>query len=128
MCFTARYPITRLEADGFGPLDKVDIRLSRTLNVVTGENATGKSQLLKLLYASTRSLSDRPTLTKEALSSVIASALTGVLRPDQLGRLVRRVQGRGRASIRMKYQGISESLAFGFASNARSSVQIEHFP
>ncbi|MDE3724657.1 AAA family ATPase [Nocardiopsis sp. N85] len=124
----ARYPITRLEADGFGPLDEVDIRLSPTLNIVTGENATGKSQLLKLLYAGTRSLSGRPTLTKSALSSDIAEALIGIFRPDQLGRLARRVQGRGRARVELKYGGISDPLAFDFASNARSDVRIVSLP
>ncbi|WP_306368071.1 ATP/GTP-binding protein [Nocardiopsis sp. CC223A] len=124
----ARYPITRLEADGFGPLDEVDIRLSPTLNIVTGENATGKSQLLKLLYAGTRSLAGRSTLTKSALSSDIAEALIGIFRPDQLGRLARRVQGRGRARVELKYGGIGEPLAFDFASNARSDVRVASVP
>lgn len=124
----ARHPITRLEADGFGPLNKVDIQLSPTLNIVTGENATGKSQLLKLLYAGTRALADRPTLTKSSLSSEIARTLVGVFRPEQLGRLVRRAQGRSRASVSLKYKGIGDSLAFDFASNARSDVQIASVP
>lgn len=124
----ARYPIVRLVADSFGPLDQVDISLSPTLNIVTGDNATGKSQLLKLLYASTRALNDSSSLTKTALSSDIADALVGVFRPDQLGRLARRVQGRSRASVKLKYQGIADPLEFSFASNARSEVQTTSIP
>ncbi|MFD6098927.1 ATP/GTP-binding protein [Nocardiopsis flavescens] len=124
----ARHPITRLEADGFGPLDRVDIRLSPTLNIVTGDNATGKSQLLKLMYAGTRTLSDESALTKTALSSGVADALTGIFRPEQLGRLVRRVRGRSRASVSLKYGGIREPLSFDFASNARRDVQIRSVP
>ncbi|GAB3251750.1 AAA family ATPase [Arthrobacter pigmenti] len=124
----AQYPIVRLKADGFGPLEFVDIRLSPTLNIITGGNATGKSQLLKLLYASTRTLNDTTAFTKSGLAPSIADALTGVFRPDQLGRLARRVQGRARASVEVKYQGIGEALRFNFASNARSEVQIDSIP
>ncbi len=49
----ARYPIAHLRASAFGPLDKVDVSMSPQLNIITGDNATGKSQLLKLLYAAT---------------------------------------------------------------------------
>lgn len=124
----AHFPITRLEVSGFGPLDKVDINFSPTLNIITGENATGKSQLLKLLYASTRTLSDDANLTKSSLASNVAEALIGVFRPEQLGRLARRVQGRGRASVSLKYGRIGEALSFDFASNARSDVQITSYP
>lgn len=124
----ARYPLTRLEADGFGPLDDVDIQLSPSLNVITGDNATGKSQLLKLLYAGTRSLYDAPGPAKSVLSSHITNALVGVFRPEQLGRLARRVRGRSRASVRMKYKGIGEPLDFNFASNAQRDVKIDSVP
>lgn len=124
----AEYPIKRLVTDGFGPLDRVDIQFSPTLNVITGENATGKSQLLKLLYASTRPLTDNPSLTKQALSTAIADALIGVFRPDQLGRLARRAQGRSRASVSVKFGGISEALDFSFASNSSSEVKLESYP
>lgn len=124
----ARYPIARVKVDGFGPLDAVDIELSPSLNIITGENATGKSQLLKLLYASTRTLGDGTVLTKGALASEIGDALVGVFRPDKLGRLVRRVRGRGRATVEMKYQGIGDPLAFNFSSNSKSEVRVDTLP
>lgn len=124
----AQYPITNLKADSFGPFGKIDIKLSQILNVFTGDNATGKSQVLKLLYASTRPLSFGPTPNKSALSSAIADALVGVFRPEQLGRLARRTQGRGRASVEIKYRRIGEALEFTFASNARTDVSISSYP
>jgi len=124
----AQYPIIRLVADGFGPFDSVDLALSPTLNVITGENATGKSQLLKLLYVCTRTLQDATALTKNALSSDVADALVGVFRPDQLGRLVRRVRGQARATVGVRYQGIGEPLEFAFASSARTEVKVDSIP
>lgn len=124
----AEFPITRLQAKSFGPLEDVDLALSPTLNIITGDNATGKSQLLKLMYAGTRALRSAPALTKSALSTEIAEALTGVFRPDQLGRLARRVRGRSRADVEMKYQGIGSPLSFGFSSVARSEVQLGTIP
>ncbi|MDR0960607.1 MAG: ATP-binding protein [Propionibacteriaceae bacterium] len=124
----AQHPIVGLQVKGFGPLESIDIPLSPTLNIVTGGNATGKSQVLKLLYASTRSLNGDTALTKSALSSGIAEALTGVFRPDQLGRLARRVQGRSRAQVGVKYKGISDPLVFNFASNAQSEVRVDSIP
>ncbi|XKK41605.1 ATP-binding protein [Nocardiopsis sp. ARC36] len=124
----AHYPLSRLEVDGFGPLDEVDIQLSPRLNVITGDNATGKSQLLKLLYASTRSLREDPIPTKNALSAHIAKALIGVFRPDKLGRLARRVRGRSRASVKLKYKGIRDPLEFNFASNSQKDVKVDSVP
>jgi len=124
----AKYPIARLKVDDFGPLNDVDVTFSPTLNIITGGNASGKSQLLKLLYASTRSLVGDVSRTKSALSSDIASTLIGVFRPDSLGRLARRVQGRSRASVEVKFGGIGDPLAFAFASSAKTEVHIELVP
>lgn len=124
----AEFPIVRLEAQDFGPLEDVDLELSSQLNVLTGDNATGKSQLLKLLYATTNALTSAPSATKTALGTEIAESLTGVFRPDSLGRLARRVQGRSRAEVTVKYRGIGQPLDFGFSSVARTDVQVSTFP
>jgi ABC-type ATPase involved in cell division len=123
----AIYPITGLKADGFGPLDAVEIPLSPTLNIVTGDNATGKSQVLKLLYACTRCLNGNIALTKKDLSAGIADGLIGVFRPDSLGRLARRQRGRSRANVEVGYKDVG-SLKFDFSSIATSEVQLKSIP
>ena len=124
----ARYPITRLAVDAFGPFGDVDLTLSPNLNIITGENASGKTQLLKLLYASTRAQKSATALTKTELATGIANALMGVFRPNQLGRLARRVQGRSRATVSVKYQGIGNELAFNFTSHAQTEVKVSSVP
>lgn len=123
------YPIQTLSATSFGPFANIEISFSDRLNVVMGDNGAGKSQLLKLLYAATLPLITREELgIKPPLGRELASRLVGVFRPDSLGRLTNRVQGRSRAEVSLKYRGIGEPLEFSFASNSRSDVAIERRP
>lgn len=124
----ATHPITNLRVDSFGPLHRVDVELSPGLNVITGDNGTGKSQLLKIMYSAVSVISHDSGLTKTALNMAVANKLMGVFRPDSLGRLARRVQGRARAEVELKFSGIGQPLEFSFASNSRSEVRVESVP
>ena len=71
------------------------------LNVIVGENGTGKTHLLKLPYAVMALASDKSrrrdgrTPTKAFLQTGIAEKLANVFRPEDshLGRLAHRQQG-----------------------------------
>lgn len=124
-----RYPIDSVSAKSFGPFAEVAVDFSPALNVVVGDNGAGKSQLLKLLYAATVPLtSGDESLTKSALGRDIAARLVGVFRPDSLGRLTNRVQGRSRAELCVAFRGMTEPLEFSFASNSRSEVTVGKHP
>lgn len=124
----AQYPIASVSVSSFGPFHDVELDLAPGVNVIVGDNATGKSQLLKLLYSCTKSLKDAETLTKKDLAGDVASKLVGAFRPESLGRLTRRVQGRGRADIGVKYAGIGDPLRFDFSSHAKREVVIRNAP
>ena len=69
----------------FGAFTELKLRFSPGINVFIGANATGKSQLLKLLYTMHRS-------AEEGLSpDVIRDKLQSVFKPDHLRRLVHHV-------------------------------------
>lgn len=117
----------------FGPLSEADLNFSSGINVVVGDNDAGKSQLLRLLYActavvSSKSARSRDVSTKASQRTAIASKLVGVFKPDFLGRLVTRARRRSRAEVLLAFEGIDEPVAFDFASNARSEVQVKAFP
>lgn len=128
----AMSPVTRVQLDAFGPFESLDLTLSPRLNVIVGENGTGKSQLMKVLYTCTKVLheasSGPPALTKGALTTALADKLVGVFRPDRLGRLANRAAGRKRSRVIVHFDGDSEPLSFNFAINAASTVAVESVP
>lgn len=124
----AKHPISHLRASAFGPFRDIDVEFSPGLNVIVGDNATGKSQLLKLLYTGTKALHAAEQLTKKDLAPAIGSKLVGAFRPATLGRLTRRAQGSSRASVSIKYTGILEELSFSFSSRSTRDVTIDSVP
>jgi energy-coupling factor transporter ATP-binding protein EcfA2 len=94
------------------------------INVIAGENGAGKSHLLKALYAVV-SADETPkgTLASNA-ESRLATKLVNVLRPESLGRLVRRRPGRGKSDIEIEFSGPRQKLGFSFATNSRTEVNI----
>ena len=79
------------------------LAFARNLNVIVGENGAGKSHLLKLAYSLLAVSGEAGKAvtqpTKAVWQTEIAGKLDRVFRPDALGRLVRRRQGRERCEI-----------------------------
>jgi predicted ATPase len=104
------------------------------LNVVVGENGTGKTHILKLAYSLTqvcargaREPASAPT--KSFLQSAIANKLTAVFRPDELGRLARRDRrGRQRSEVCCHYRAPIDEVAFSFNTASRSEVIVDRAP
>lgn len=99
------------------------------LNVIVGENGVGKSHVLKALYAMLKVQAGRPEdLTKTALERAYADKLVRVMRPESLGRLVKRKQGRDRCEIRLTMKSAKASSEIGFATNAKTQVDVKQLP
>lgn len=120
--------LNRATIKNFGPLPSGDYVFAPGLNVVVGENGSGKSQLLKLLYSLLKVQADSKELTKTVLQKSCADKLVGVFRPDALGRLVTRRQGHDRCEIALSMQEPEQDLAISFATRSSSSVQIDALP
>ncbi|GGP00718.1 AAA family ATPase [Stakelama pacifica] len=117
------------------PSDKWNF--SSGLNVIIGENGLGKSHVLKALYSSLKALTQDSTslegISLEKLGKIqtekrIADELIGNLRPDTLGRLVKRQQGRNKSEISIKFNKNEFNIDFSFATNSRSQVEITRMP
>ncbi|MDK8880482.1 AAA family ATPase [Corynebacterium sp. MSK008] len=126
----ATNPIERLQARSFGPFGDLDLNFSPKLNVITGDNGTGKTQLLKLMYSLSKTLEPAriDTPSKTSLAAPLANKLIGVFKPDTIGRLASRVRGRSRASISLKYAGIRDPLKVEFSSASDTRVAVNSVP
>lgn len=117
-----------LKLEHFTVFDDAHLEFSRGLNVVIGENGTGKSQLLKLAYALSAVSADAAKSTrqgKDELQRSIADKLVNTCRPDSLGRLVSRQRGRGRADVAVEFIEPGAGFAFSFSTNSKSEVKLE---
>ncbi|MFA7605620.1 MAG: AAA family ATPase [Rhodocyclaceae bacterium] len=120
--------IEKLEVQNFTALPNAAWSFAPGLNVVVGENGFGKTHVLKLLYALLKVQADAKDLSKGVLERAYADKLTAVFRPESLGRLVKRRQGRGRCEFRLEMSNEGLSMAGAFASNAKSQIEILKVP
>ncbi len=93
------------------------LKFSPGLNIIIGENATGKSHLMKMGYAlaySSVQAKTAPRQSKDEMGRIVGDKLLGVFGTDKLGRLVSRRPGRSRCeiTIAMGQQPCDFSLAF----------------
>lgn len=121
--------IESLRLKDFTVFKDAKIDFAAGLNVIVGENGTGKTHVLKLAYSLTyvcaRPREPGAAPTKSYLQTTIANKLTAVLRPDELGRLARRDRrGRQRSEVRCSYRPPTNELAFSFNTASRSEVRV----
>lgn len=120
--------IRALQVKNFTALPNATWSFAPGLNVVVGENGLGKTHVLKLLYALLKVQADAKDLNKGVLERTYADKLTAVFRPESLGRLVKRRQGRGRCEFRLDMSDDSLSMGGAFASNAKAQIEILNAP
>lgn len=98
------------------------------LNVIIGENGLGKSHVLKALYALLKTQTGSGDSSKATLEKAYADKLIGVMRPESLGRLVKRKQGRARCEVTLTMRNRKQSCSIAFAGNAKSQVEVTQHP
>lgn len=124
--------LKKLIASNFTVFPSLELTFSPGLNIIVGENGAGKSHLLKLAYvlcAVSASMNKSPRQSKDEWQKRVADKLVATCRPDYLGRLVSRAQGRNRCEVAVAFsQPKDAGFKFSFATNARSEVKIEAMP
>lgn len=128
--------IKQLQLQGFTLFKSAKLDFGKGLNVIVGSNGTGKSHLLKLAYTSARWSQEMDIRTtkqgrpdKTTLQKELGSKLVNVFRPDQLGRLTSRGQGRARAEVQVSFHGAPKAgFKFSFATNSSTDVTFDKVP
>lgn len=131
--------LDKITIENFTVFDEVEFQFGKGINVIIGDNGTGKSHLLKLAYAISMvaveaSRADSPP-AKADLQKQVAAKLMNVFRPDWLGRLVRSKRakgegrgGRGTSTIRLSFVGAADTWQFSFSGQAKREVALEGAP
>lgn len=121
--------ISKLVLENFMLFNSLNIDFSKNINIISGENSTGKTAILKVLYSATKSINDanksKSELTKEQNEALLVSKLRGVFRPDddKIGRLVGRIRGRNRTDIAITLND-NAKLEFGFSTNQEKHLDV----
>ena len=120
--------IKTMKISNFTVFKDVELKFGKGLNVVVGENGTGKSHVLKLGYSILRILSEfgDKEPAKEVLERKIAEHLIDIFRPNSLGRLASRTQGTSTCTVEMSW-GEKGILKFTFTTRNTEKVSIINF-
>lgn len=123
-----------LQLNNFTVFPDAKFTFGKNLNVIIGENGAGKSHILKAAYSAiavsaARSKDGTTDLfSKAQLQTALAEKLQAVFRPDGLGRLVRRQQGRGKCRLTYAFDVSKLNLEFSFSTVAKTEVTLESVP
>lgn len=121
---TEKIYIQRAEFSQFANLGGMDLPFAKHINVISGENGVGKTNLLKALYSLGKVLSVSDFDNMERLEEEVADKLVGVFRPDKLGRLVRRPSEGGVARVKI-YFDEERHVEMTISNRATKRVQLE---
>ncbi len=120
-----------LTLQNFSAFAEADFRFAPGLNLIVGENGTGKSHVLKVAYSALHVLQAgvKESPSKPRLQTKIADKLVSVFRVDEVGRLTRHATGtQQHCEVRCQFSPPATSLAFSFDSTSTSEVAVDCAP
>ena len=121
--------IKKLELDNFMIFNHLDVEFSPDINIISGENSTGKTALIKILYSCMKGYSNacwsKNDVTKDRIEDMLVNKIQGVFRLDKdaIGRLVNRKQGSNRADIKINFDDDTK-LQVGFGNRQEKHIDI----
>lgn len=120
--------ISYLNVENFMIFDSLAFKWSPNINIISGENSTGKTTLIKLMYASLKTINNKKmsSVTQEQIESVFVDKMQGIFRPDEkkIGRLVSRRQGSNRTDVKLGLEK-NDSICFGFGSRQERHAEVK---
>ncbi|MDI9336706.1 MAG: AAA family ATPase [Gammaproteobacteria bacterium] len=115
--------LNQLDIENFTVFHQAQLCFSSTLNVFIGENGTGKTHLLKLLYSL---LMSNYRESNSSLEKRLVTKLKNIFKPESVGRLATRQPGKKRCKVSLTFD--STALEFSFANNTKTGVKLVKSP
>ena len=121
--------IKNLNLKNFTIFDSLDVSFSPKINIIIGENGTGKTHLLKAVYslcAANKSFKSSAKVSKEDLERAVTEKLENTLMPFEakLGKL-HRYGAKGNAAIKAEFIQ-DKKLQLSFRNNSKTVSFTEH--
>ncbi|MCE7982061.1 MAG: hypothetical protein DYG89_12770 [Caldilinea sp. CFX5] len=116
--------ITHFELSNFTAFEQAQFEFSPGINVLIGENSTGKTHVLKSLYALLKvceTTQAMQAIDQSKLGSAITNKLLGVLKPDAITRLIRQGQQSAQLTVGVGNQQLQVVLTAESAVNATAT-------
>lgn len=111
--------IKRFTLENCGPLSEIKWPVSPYINLIIGENGTGKSLLLKILYAALRATEQyQRGDNKNSFQQILNDKLRGVFQLEKLGDLVQK----GADRLRFVCELEDQNIHFSFSPSAARGV------
>lgn len=120
--------VKKLTLNNFILFERAEIDWGKNINVICGENSTGKTTLLKVMYSVLKPLSkgNKEAINREMEEQLFVNKLQGVFRPDgmKIGRLVSRKQGSNRTDFEVLLDK-NQKIAIGFGNRQENHADIK---
>ncbi|HIE59287.1 MAG TPA: hypothetical protein EYP82_05030 [Hydrogenothermaceae bacterium] len=120
--------ISALEVNNFTLFDKMKLEFAEGINVFIGENGTGKSQILKLLYTLTtanNTFYKKNTNKETYLSELIVETIENVFKGKRIQNLISFNFNRNESDINMNFSNYN--IDFSITAHTSSQVKINKF-
>ena len=120
--------VNKLILKNFMLFENAEINWAKNINVICGENSTGKTTLLKIMYSMLKPLGKgyKEAVTKEIEEKMFVDKFQGVFRPDEMkiGRLVSRQQGSNRTDFSIILDK-NQKISIGFGNRQENHADIK---
>lgn len=123
--------VEKMSLKNFMLFEDAEMEWSKNINIICGENSTGKTTLLKAMYSVLKPLGKgyQDNVTKELEEKLFVDKFKGVFRPDnmKIGRLVSRRQGSNHADLELVLNKKRKvSIGFGSRHESHADIKMRH--
>ena len=122
--------INEVKLKDFMIFNDLNVKFADGINIISGENSTGKTALLKVLYSTTKgyanALNSKDSVTKNQIELSIVNKFQGVFKPDKnsIGRLVNKNNGNNSANIFLSFDD-NANIELKFTSSQTKHLKCE---
>ncbi len=123
--------ILNLNMKNFTSFKSMNLNFVKGINIISGDNATGKSNILKILYCIIKSLDDiyktnssnLGKITKEKTIEIVSNKISKLFMPESIGHLVHQNNSSKHARVELGFENV-QNVEISFSRKALKRVEM----